>query len=83
MRVLTIIAILIASAIGYVQAQQAPAPPAQSCEQQLDNAQRVILQLRKQAAQAEFQNVTLQESLLDQQKKQAEADQKGKAAEKK
>lgn len=56
---------ILAWSIGYTWAQSPqPAPPAPSCEQQLHDAQRVILQLRKANAQSEFQNVTLQERIL-------------------
>ena len=54
-------------------AQSLPTPPAPTCEQQLDQAQRTILQLRKANAQSDFQAASLQETLMDLQKKQAEA----------
>lgn len=64
---------LLAAAASLVYAQALPTPQAPTCEVQLDAAQRVILQLRKQAAQAEFQNVTMQEQLMDIQKKEQAA----------
>lgn len=63
---LAILAILLLAAT-LAWAQATTPPP--SCEQQLDSAQRAIIQLRKQVAQAEFQNATLQEQILDQQRK--------------
>ncbi len=61
----------------------APGTPVPSCEAQLDQAQRTIIQLRKANAQSDFRSASLEEALLDAQKKATEQDAKGKAAEKK
>jgi septal ring factor EnvC (AmiA/AmiB activator) len=63
---------LLGSGAAFVYAQAVPPPGAPSCEQQLDQAQRQIIQLRKANAQSDFQAASLQEALMDMQKKQAE-----------
>jgi hypothetical protein len=68
------------AAITLAQGTPAFTPPPASCEQQLDQAQRVILNMRKNNAQIEFNAATAQEQLMDLQKKVAELEAKSKAA---
>ena len=67
------LAALLGVLVASVFAQSVPPAPALSCEQQLEQAQRTVLQLRKANAQSDFQAASLQEALMDLQKKQAEA----------
>lgn len=82
-----VLGLMIAAALGVAyDAFGQAAPPTPTCEQQLEQAQKAILQLRKANAQSDFQAASLQEALMDLQKKQAEAskaDTNPKAAEKK
>jgi hypothetical protein len=58
-------------------------PPTVSVDAQLEQAQRLNLQLRKANAQAEYTAATCQEQLLDATKKVAEMEAKSKVVEKK
>jgi len=70
-------------AVGFVYGQAGAPIAAPTCEQQLEQATRTILKLRKVNAESDYRNAALEESLMDAQKKLAAADAKSKAVEKK